>query len=60
MSGDIVGMIIALAKSIPGTAANRAEAAQEAAEAAAETAQHYGYGIYVDGHKMVITSEVDD
>lgn len=57
---ELVGIIMAIAKAIPGTAAYRAEAAQAAAESAAELAQHYGYGISVDGHKLMITSEVDD
>ena len=60
MDGGTVGLIVAIAKSIPDTAAVRAETAQEKAEQAAELAQHYGYGMQVQGHKLIITSEVDD
>lgn len=60
MDSTLVGIVRAVATSIPGTAANRAEAAQRAAEAAAETAQHYGFGVYVEGHKLRIVSEEDD
>lgn len=57
MDTNLLGTLIAIVKSIPGTAANRAEAAQAAAESAAETAQHYGYGMYVENHIKTITSE---
>ena len=60
MDSTLVGIIRAIATSIPGTAAYRAEAAQQAAEAAAETAQEHAYTIAVDGHKLNITSEVDN
>ena len=57
---DNIGLIIALAKAVPDTAANRAEAAQQAAELAAETAQHYGYGMHVEDHIKIITSEEEN
>lgn len=59
MDSTLVGIVKAVATSIPGTAANKAEAAKQAAEAAAETAQEHAYTIAVDGHKLNITSEVD-
>ena len=67
MDGGIIGLIVAIAKSLPDGAVARAETAQEKAEIAqgkaeqaAELAQHYGYGMQVQGHKLIITSEVDD
>lgn len=50
-----IGAVVALVKQIPGTAAQRAEAAQAAAEAAAEQASQYNYGISVSGHTLMIT-----
>ena len=49
---DIV--TLGIVKSIPGTAAQRAEAAQAAAEAAAETAQQYGYGMKVENNTLYV------
>ena len=50
-----IGAAVELCKKIPGTAAERAEAAQAAAEAAAAAAETHNYGISVDNHKLVIT-----
>ena len=45
---------LGIVKSIPGTAAQRAEAAQAAAEAAAETAQQYGYKFSVESNTLYV------
>lgn len=55
MDSQTLGAAIAIAKSIPGTAAQRAETAAEAAENAAEIAAAHNYGISVSGNKLVIT-----
>lgn len=47
---------LGIIKSIPGTAAQRAEAAQAAAEAAAETAQQYGYGMKIEDDTLYVFS----
>lgn len=52
---ETLGAAIAIAKSIPGTAAQRAESAAEAAENAAAEAATHNYGISVSGTKLVIT-----
>lgn len=52
---ETLGAALALAKSIPGTAAQRAESAAEAAENAAANAATHNYGISVSGNKLVIT-----
>lgn len=63
MDTSTLGAAIAIVKSIPGTAAARAEAAQEAAEAAeqaaeaaAELAVQHSYGVSVVGHTLVFSS----
>lgn len=55
MDSQTLGAAIAIVKSIPGTAAQRAETAAEAAENAAEIAATHNYGISASGNKLVIT-----
>ena len=50
-----LGAAIAIAKTLPDTAAGRAEAAAQAAEAAAELAEQHSYGVSVSGTKLVFT-----
>ena len=50
-----IGAAVALVKSIPGSAAQRAETAQAAAEAAAQEAASHNYGITVSGTVLTIT-----
>ncbi len=45
---------IGLVRSIPGTAADKAESAADEAKTAAEQAKQHNYGIYISGHKLVI------
>lgn len=56
MDTQTLGAAIAIVKTIPGTAAQRAETAAEAAEAAAEQAATHNYGISVVGNTLAITS----
>ena len=55
MRGILDPVTVAFLKSIPGTAASRAEAAQVAAEAAAQEAASHNYGITVSGTVLTIT-----
>lgn len=55
MDTTTLGAAIAVAKSIPGTAAERAESAADRAESAAEIAEASAYGITVEDHTIVIT-----
>ena len=64
MEIDTLGVAIAVAKSIPGTAANRAESAKASAEAAAlsaqesaELAEQHSFGVSVEGTVLVFTKE---
>lgn len=57
MDVTTLGAAIAVAKSIPGTAAERAETAADRAESAAEIAEASAYGITVEGHTLKITEE---
>jgi len=57
-----IGLMIGIARSVPGTAGAKAaaaqraaETAQEAAETAAANAQTHNYGISVSGNTLVIT-----
>ena len=59
MDTDTLGAVISIVKAIPGTAVERAEAAQEAAETAAGLAQEYGYRLYVEDTTLVIGEEDD-
>lgn len=65
---DVVSIAaaVAIAKGIPGSAAERAETAQAAAEAAqtaaetaAEQAATHNYGITVAGHTLTITEPTE-
>lgn len=55
MDMKTIGAAVALVKSIPGSAAQRAETAQAAAEAAAQEAASHNYGITVSGTVLTIT-----
>ena len=62
MNFDEAGILIGIARAVPGTAGAKAvaaqlaaEAAQEAAEAALATAQEYNYAVSVSGNTLVIT-----
>jgi hypothetical protein len=50
-----IGAAVNLVKSIPGSAAERAETAAEAAEAAAAVAETHNYGISVVDTVLAIT-----
>ncbi len=60
MDAETLAVAIQKAKEIPGTAAQRAEAAQAAAETAADLAKNYGYSLTIEGTALVIGEEVDD
>ena len=51
-----IGAAVALVKSIPDTAVQRAEAAQAAAETAAAQAATHNYGISVSDSTLTITA----
>ena len=55
MDGSTLGAALALVKGMPDSAAARAETAARAAEAAADRAEEHGYGIAVNGTKLVIS-----
>ena len=55
MDIETLGAAIAVAKSIPGTAAERAETAAESAESAAEIAEASAYGITITGTTLNVT-----
>lgn len=58
---DIVTFAASIGKSlsIPGTAAERSEAAAEAAQQAAELAIQHSYGVSVNGETIVFTANND-
>ena len=56
MDLSTVMVAVAVSKSIPGTAAERAETAASNAEASADRADTYACSVSIDGHKMVITT----
>lgn len=60
MDYDTMGMTIAFVKTIPGTAAQRAEAAAAAAEESARAAAEHGMGVSVSGHKIVFQEVVNN
>ena len=62
MGVDVLTMAATIekVKKIPGTAAQRAEAAQAAAEAAAENAATHNYGISVSEHTLTIAPPEGD
>lgn len=55
MNANELGILIAIAKSIPDTAAQIATAAAEAAAESAEEAASRNYGITVSGTTLTIT-----
>lgn len=64
---NALGVLIGIVKSIPGTAANRAETAQAsaedaqaAAESAAELAATRNYGVSVSGNTLTFTQNTSD
>lgn len=57
MDGSVLGLVIALIKGIPSSAAAQAIQAKEDAEAAAALAQQYGYRLTVEGTTLVVGQE---
>ena len=55
-----VGMMVAISKTVPDTAAQAAYDAQLAAEAAAEVAQAHAWGVTYDGTGLVFTPTEED
>lgn len=53
---DELGIVLAIARKLPGTAAQRAEAAQVAAEQAAAAAEARAFGLTEDTTGIVFTT----
>lgn len=53
---DELGAVLAIARKLPGTAAQRAEAAQAAAESAAEAAEARAFALTEDATGLVFTA----
>lgn len=67
MNVQELGVLIGIAKSIPGTAAQRAESAQgaaesaqTAAEAAADVAMNYGHSVRVANGMLIIENAEEE
>jgi len=55
MDATTLGAAIAIAKTLPDTAAGRAEAAAQRAESAAQTAQEHGYVLRIQNNGLIVT-----
>ena len=55
MNNDTFGVLLAILKSLPGTAVSQSAANAERAEAAAEIAVEHGFGLSISDTTLVIT-----